>query len=80
MYKVMVGIGRIGLEDDEIISTGLSTFEKELGNREGPFFGGSKPGMLDFMIWPWCERADILKVFGNHHLLRKDKYKKLVSP
>ncbi|KAJ8937133.1 hypothetical protein NQ318_019395 [Aromia moschata] len=79
MYRVMVNVGRISLDDDEAISNGLNTFERELGNRAGPFFSGSKPGMLDYMIWPWCERADILKLFGNQHLLKKEKYKKLME-
>lgn len=78
MYRVMMNVGRISLDDDEAISSGLNTFERELGERSGPFFAGNRPGMLDYMIWPWCERADILKLFGNQHLLRRDKYKKLV--
>lgn len=62
----------------KIIMNGLDTFEKEISNRNGPYFGGNRPGMLDFMIWPWCERADLLKIFGNQFVLRKDKYKHLV--
>ncbi|XP_018576746.1 pyrimidodiazepine synthase [Anoplophora glabripennis] len=79
MYRVMMNIGRISLDDDETISNGLNTFERELAERGGPFFAGNKPGMLDYMIWPWCERADILKLFGNQHLLKRDKYKKLME-
>lgn len=74
----MMTIGRVTFDDDESIVKGLQTFEYELGDRGTQFFAGNKPGMLDFMIWPWCERADILKLFGNQHLLRRDKYKKLV--
>lgn len=79
MHKVMVTIGRGTFDDDENIVNGLQTFEHELAERGTQFFAGHKPGMLDFMIWPWCERADILKLFGNQNLLKKDKYKKLVS-
>ncbi|KAJ8978949.1 hypothetical protein NQ317_009345 [Molorchus minor] len=71
MYRVMMNVGRISLDDDEAISSGLTTFERELSNRKGPFFAGNRPGMLDYMIWPWCERADILKLFGNQHLFEK---------
>ncbi|KAJ8973792.1 hypothetical protein NQ317_002793 [Molorchus minor] len=78
MYRVMMNVGRISLDDDEAISSGLTTFERELSNRKGPFFAGNRPGMLDYMIWPWCERADILKLFGNQHLLRREKYRKLI--
>ena len=35
----------------------LDIYEKELRERKTQFFGGSKPGMLDYMIWPWCERS-----------------------
>ncbi|VEN48227.1 unnamed protein product [Callosobruchus maculatus] len=79
MYRVMMNVGRISLDDDEAISEGLTTFERELGRRGTPFYAGNKPGMLDFMIWPWCERADILKLFGNQHLLKREKYKKLME-
>ncbi|XP_060520187.1 pyrimidodiazepine synthase-like [Cylas formicarius] len=79
MYRVLTNVGRIGLDDDEAIANGLSTFERELANRGSQFFGGNKPGMLDLMIWPWCERADILKIFGNQNLLKKEKYAKLMD-
>ncbi|XP_032668047.1 pyrimidodiazepine synthase-like [Odontomachus brunneus] len=38
----------------------LDTYEQELNVRQTPFFGGSKPGMLDILIWPWVERAKVL--------------------
>lgn len=79
MYKVLSSIGRVSLEDDEVVANGLSTFERDLANRGTPFFGGTKPGMLDLMIWPWCERAEILKLFGNANLLKKDKYRRLLE-
>ncbi|CAH1098966.1 unnamed protein product [Psylliodes chrysocephalus] len=79
MYRMMMSVGRMNMTDDEVISQGLSVFEKELTERRTPYFGGTKPGMLDLMIWPWCERADILKVFGNQHILKRDKYKKLME-
>ena len=33
--------------------------EAELKTR-GKFFGGSKPGFVDYMIWPWIERMSVL--------------------
>lgn len=78
MTKFLSTIGRSSLDDDEVIANGLSNFERELQNRGTLFFGGSKPGMLDLMIWPWCERAEILKIFGNGNLLKKDKYRRMV--
>lgn len=80
MYKLVLNTSRGCLDNqEEIITEGLETFERELGNRGGPFFAKDKPGMLDYMIWPWCERADLLKLFGNQFSLRKDKYRRLVS-
>lgn len=79
MYRYLMHIGRYNSDDEEIIIHGLNLFERELANRGTMFFGGNKPGMLDFMIWPWCERADLLKLFGGQQLLRPDKYKKLLE-
>ncbi|XP_050297766.1 pyrimidodiazepine synthase-like [Anthonomus grandis grandis] len=77
--RCIQSIGR-GLDSDDVIVNGLARFEHELANNRGtPFFGGVKPGMLDLMIWPWCERAEILKFFGSVNLLNKDKYKKLME-
>jgi glutathione S-transferase len=73
-----IHVGRVDNDEAEVITEGLTTFEKELANRSGPFFAGQKPGMLDYMIWPWCERSDVLKMFGRAYILKKDKYQKLV--
>nr|UUB32726.1 glutathione S-transferase GSTo1 [Dendroctonus valens] len=79
MTNFISSIGRFSLDDDEVMVNGLTTFERELFHRGTLFFGGSKPGMLDLMIWPWCERAEILKLFGNANLLKKDKYRRLLE-
>ncbi|GJQ87399.1 GstO1 [Trypoxylus dichotomus] len=79
MYKILLTSSKNNDENKDIIMEGLETFENELSNRQGPFFGGNQPGMLDYMIWPWCERADLLKLFGSQFALNKDKYKRLVE-
>lgn len=80
MYKDLFHSSRGGIHDEAIIMDGMETFEKELAQRGGRYFGGPhKPGMLDYMIWPWCERADLLKLVGRAFTLKKDKFKKLVS-
>jgi glutathione S-transferase len=64
-YKVLMN-----KDDMEIVKTnlkelfdGLETFNKELERRGTLFFGGAdKPGMLDYMIWPWVERLPIFKL------------------
>ncbi|XP_049831741.1 pyrimidodiazepine synthase-like [Schistocerca gregaria] len=35
----------------------LQLFEDELEKTGSQFFGGNRPGMLDYMIWPWAERC-----------------------
>ncbi|XP_076245111.1 pyrimidodiazepine synthase [Calliopsis andreniformis] len=35
-------------------------FEEELQTRKTDFFGGTQPGMLDILIWPWVERRKTL--------------------
>lgn len=60
--------------------SGLDVFEKELKERGTVFFGGKQPGMLDYMIWPWCERADTLKILlGDKYELDNERFAKLVS-
>ncbi|EFA00963.1 pyrimidodiazepine synthase [Tribolium castaneum] len=74
-----VSLGRIEHDEAQVISEGLAIFERELTDRPGPFFGGSRPGMLDYMIWPWCERSDVLKIYGKDYILKKEKYKQLME-
>lgn len=58
----------------------LDIFEKELKKRKTPFFSGIEPGMIDYMIWPWCERSDLIKILrGDQYVLPKDRFAKFVS-
>ncbi|XP_033122026.1 glutathione S-transferase omega-1-like isoform X2 [Anneissia japonica] len=41
----------------------LSKLEKIITNRATPFFGGQKPTMVDFMIWPWLERLRVSPMY-----------------
>lgn len=60
--------------------TRLDIFENELAKRGTPYFSGKSPGMLDFMIWPWWERVDIIKVLrGEQFVIPRDRFKRLVS-
>ncbi|XP_017042579.1 pyrimidodiazepine synthase isoform X2 [Drosophila ficusphila] len=59
---------------------GLEIYEKELKQRETNFFGGSTPGMLDYMIWPWCERFPSLKfTTGNNFELNPKRFASLLK-
>lgn len=58
----------------------LDVFEKELNSRGTAYFGGDKPGMIDYMIWPWCERVDLLKfALGDKYELDKERFGKLLQ-
>ncbi|KAH8327607.1 hypothetical protein KR074_002459, partial [Drosophila pseudoananassae] len=39
----------------------LDIFEQELTKRGTPYFGGDKPGFVDYMVWPWLERLAVLE-------------------
>lgn len=54
----------------------LDKYEEELKKRGTTFFGGSEPGMLDYMVWPWYERLGLLKFRGFE--LDEDRYPKSV--
>ncbi|XP_066582660.1 pyrimidodiazepine synthase-like [Prorops nasuta] len=59
---------------------GLETFDRELSRRATPFFGGSRPGMLDYMIWPWCERADIIRILrGDQYVIPRERFIRLME-
>ncbi|XP_030749985.1 pyrimidodiazepine synthase-like isoform X3 [Sitophilus oryzae] len=40
----------------------LQPLEDELTVRGTKFFGGDKPGMVDYMLWPWAERAGTIAI------------------
>ncbi|KAL9901761.1 pyrimidodiazepine synthase-like [Glossina fuscipes] len=62
------------------VSTGLDIFEDELQKRGSAYFGGDKPGMLDYMIWPWCERSEMLKyLLGNKYEMDKKRFNNLLK-
>ncbi|XP_012059094.1 PREDICTED: pyrimidodiazepine synthase-like [Atta cephalotes] len=79
MYK---GYSETALVQDVFneVLTGLELFDRELAKRGTPFFGGSKPGMLDLMIWPWCERADVIRIIkGEQYVLPRDRFLRLLE-
>lgn len=64
---------------DEALSE-LELFERELASRGTPFFHGNSPGMLDFMIWPWWERSNTIKMLrGDQFTIPHDRFKRLVK-
>lgn len=79
MYKVFVNpIPEPGAIID--IAVRLDAFEEELARRGTQYFHGDLPGMVDYMIWPWCERADMLSyLIGDRYKLDDERFPKLVS-
>lgn len=65
----------------EDVRLGLDIFEKELVKRDTLLFGGDKPAMLDYMIWPWMERLPMAQnLIGEaHNLTPKDRFPKLLA-
>jgi len=45
----------------EALNKSLVAYEEELHDT---FFGGSKPAMVDYMIWPWIENVSRLSESG----------------
>ncbi|CAF4331696.1 unnamed protein product, partial [Adineta steineri] len=43
------------------LNKNLKPYEEALTNT---FFGGSKPAMIDYMLWPWIERFPLLSEAG----------------
>ncbi|XP_059468421.1 pyrimidodiazepine synthase-like isoform X2 [Neocloeon triangulifer] len=72
LFKVMLNLHKpdLDLSPFDKMLDNLETFEKELVSRGTKFFGGDKPGLLDYMIWPWFERFEILFAMGNESKLK----------
>jgi len=65
---------------DELVAS-LIPIETELAERRSTFFGGDKPNMVDYMIWPWFERLDSIDPYtqGKFVIPFNDKFPKLAK-
>lgn len=80
MYKIFVDGPEKNPGALSEISNGLDIYEKELTERGTAFFNGDKPGMLDYMIWPWCERSDIIPyLVGDRYKLDEQRFANLLK-
>lgn len=62
------------------IQNGLDEFERELARRGTTYFGGDKPNILDYAIWPWFPRTEALDViFGDGCTFSETRFPCLVS-
>ncbi|XP_039486401.1 pyrimidodiazepine synthase [Drosophila santomea] len=65
---------------DTDLYAGLVAYEEELKQRGSKFFGGASPGMLDYMMWPWCERFASLKfTFDEKYELSPERFPTLIK-
>lgn len=62
------------------VAEALDLYEDELRRRCTAFFGGKKPNMLDYAIWPWFERVELVKMLvGNtKFFFDRERYPTLV--
>ncbi|CAG2053371.1 unnamed protein product [Timema podura] len=71
--------GKTNQERFQSINDVLLEMETELEERGTTFYGGDAPGMVDYMIWPWVERARVPSLIdGEDFDFPKDKLSKLV--
>ncbi|KAL6256183.1 hypothetical protein P5V15_012299 [Pogonomyrmex californicus] len=62
------------------VTDDLQEFEDELNARNTTFFGGSNPGMLDILIWPWFERAKALTLlYKQRASLDKERFPRIME-
>lgn len=47
------------------LHVGLNAYEEELKKRGTEYFGGDKPNIFDYGIWPWFERFGVLTSIVN---------------
>ncbi|XP_055892643.1 glutathione S-transferase omega-1-like isoform X2 [Biomphalaria glabrata] len=50
-----------------------------LAKRGGPLFGGEKPSMIDFYLWPHFERVPVLQTIDSRLEMDKCKFPSLVA-
>lgn len=61
------------------IQKGLDEFETELSRRGTTYFGGETPKILDYAIWPWFPRVEVLDViFGEGIAFSEKRFPNLV--
>ncbi|XP_011632642.1 pyrimidodiazepine synthase-like [Pogonomyrmex barbatus] len=80
MYKALYLEAELAQDMFNDVLNDLQFFNRELVERKTPFFGGKEPGMVDYMIWPWYERADVLKLIkGEQFTIQKNSVLQLIE-
>lgn len=69
-----------GVAQWNAIQTALDEFESELNSRDTVYFGGDKPNILDYAIWPWFPRTEVLEmIFAEGCTFSEKRFPKLVN-
>jgi len=50
------------LKNEAALLNGLRILENKLVERQTPFFNGKTVGLVDYNIWPWFERMQLLEM------------------
>lgn len=82
LYEVLTSkSGLAGVEEHlQDFMDNLDVFEDELGARGTKFFTGNRPGMVDYMIWPWIEGSEMIYYIDNSNFeLDILRFPKIVS-
>lgn len=78
-YKAMMTEGVNAGTFAEVLA-GLAPLEAELAARASPYLGGQRPGLVDYMIWPWLERLPVLaELAGPDYALPGDKCARIIK-
>ncbi|CAB3387953.1 Hypothetical predicted protein [Cloeon dipterum] len=82
LFKIMLNYHKpeLDLSPFDDMLRYLDRYEKELKSRPSQFFNGDKPGYVDYMIWPWFERFELLGVLvGDKLKFPKTRYPRLTE-
>lgn len=62
------------------IQKGFDEYEEELTSRHSIYFGGEKPNILDYSIWPWFPRTEVSElIFGEGNTFNEKRFPNLVG-
>ncbi|XP_045194100.2 glutathione S-transferase omega-1-like [Mercenaria mercenaria] len=79
-YEVGPGVQKKDYTALDRMLRAFARYEKELVSRgDGPFFGGKKVCMADFMLWPWFERLQVLNSVVPETTIKDSNFPRLAS-
>lgn len=82
MLKIFfnMGNGEVQAKSCEDMKVGMDIFEAEHMKRGTKYFGGNTPGMLDYMIWPWAERLELVQmIMGEDSALSPQRFPRMIQ-